>query len=99
MPSDKRHSVDRRDFMKHAAAAGAAAVTAGTPIPQAMAAQGPMASSTPSEADSLTQTTCGSDFMVDVIKALNVPYVCGNPGSSFRGLHESIVNYGGNTQP
>ena len=37
--------------------------------------------------------------MVDVIKSLGVPYVCGNPGSSFRGLQESIVTYGGNEQP
>ena len=34
--------------------------------------------------------------MVDVIKSLGFEYVCANPGSSFRGLHESIVNYGGN---
>jgi len=26
-------------------------------------------------------------------------YICANPGSSFRGLHESVVNYGGNTKP
>jgi thiamine pyrophosphate-dependent acetolactate synthase large subunit-like protein len=37
--------------------------------------------------------------MVDVIKSLGFEYVCANPGSSFRGLHESIINYGGNTAP
>jgi len=37
--------------------------------------------------------------MVDVIKALGFEYFCANPGSSFRGLHESIINYGGNSQP
>src|SRR5438874_10438265 len=31
----------------------------------------------------------GSDFMVDVFKSLGFEYVCANPGSSFRGLHES----------
>lgn len=41
----------------------------------------------------------GSDYMVDVIKALGFEYVCANPGSSFRGLHESVINYGGNTAP
>ncbi|NBZ99933.1 MAG: thiamine pyrophosphate-binding protein, partial [Betaproteobacteria bacterium] len=41
----------------------------------------------------------GSDFMVDVIKSLNVEYVAANPGSSFRSLHESVVNYGGNKSP
>ena len=41
----------------------------------------------------------GSDFMVDVIKTLGFEYVATNPGSSFRSLHESLVNYGGNTKP
>jgi len=34
-----------------------------------------------------------------VIKSLGFEYVCANPGSSFRGLHESIINYGGNKSP
>ena len=42
---------------------------------------------------------CGSDYMVDVIKSLGFEYICANPGSSFRGLHESIINYGGNQSP
>src|SRR5262245_66607454 len=33
----------------------------------------------------------GSDFMVDTIKALGFEYICANPGSSFRGLHESVI--------
>ncbi|OFW16430.1 MAG: hypothetical protein A3F70_07845 [Acidobacteria bacterium RIFCSPLOWO2_12_FULL_67_14] len=37
--------------------------------------------------------------MVDVLKALNIEYVASNPGSSFRGIHESIINYGGNKMP
>ncbi len=37
--------------------------------------------------------------MVDVLKSLEFDYVCANPGSSFRGLHESLVNYGGNSRP
>ncbi|MGI9258954.1 MAG: thiamine pyrophosphate-binding protein [Gammaproteobacteria bacterium] len=41
----------------------------------------------------------GSDFMVDVLKSLEFDYVCSNPGSSFRGMHESIINYGGNESP
>ena len=41
----------------------------------------------------------GSDFMVDVIKSLGIEYCAANPGSSFRGLHESIINYGGNRNP
>lgn len=41
----------------------------------------------------------GSDFMVDVIKAAGIRYVAAVAGSSFRGLHESIVNHGGNSDP
>jgi acetolactate synthase I/II/III large subunit len=41
----------------------------------------------------------GSDFMVDVLQRLNIGYLAINPGSSFRGLHESVVNYGENTRP
>ncbi len=38
----------------------------------------------------------GSDVMVDSIKACGFRYVALNPGSSYRGLHDSLVNYGGN---
>jgi acetolactate synthase-1/2/3 large subunit len=41
----------------------------------------------------------GSDFMVDVIKSLGFEYVASMPGSSFRGLQESFINYGGNQAP
>src|SRR5215472_2701554 len=40
-----------------------------------------------------------SDFMVDVIKSLDIEYVPCNPAQSFRGLHESLINYGGNKKP
>ncbi|HZS02120.1 MAG TPA: thiamine pyrophosphate-binding protein [Chloroflexota bacterium] len=41
----------------------------------------------------------GSDVVVDVLRALDVEYVALNPGSSYRGLHDSLVNYGGNQRP
>ena len=41
----------------------------------------------------------GSDFMVDVIKTLDIEYLPSNPASSFRGLHELLINYGGNKKP
>jgi len=47
----------------------------------------------------LTAERPGSDFMVDILKYLGFEYVCANPGSSFRSLHESIINYGGNKAP
>ena len=41
----------------------------------------------------------GSDFMVDVLRALDIDYVATNPASSCRGLHESINNYAMNKKP
>ncbi len=41
----------------------------------------------------------GSDFMVDVIKTLDIKYLPSNPASSFRAIHESLINYGGNRMP
>src|SRR5215813_6594891 len=41
----------------------------------------------------------GSDFMVDVIKTLDIKYVPANCASSYRGIHESLINYGGNKMP
>ncbi|MBI4200286.1 MAG: thiamine pyrophosphate-binding protein [Chloroflexi bacterium] len=41
----------------------------------------------------------GSDVMVEVLRRLGVEYVFLNPGATLRGLHESIVNYGGNAKP
>ena len=40
-----------------------------------------------------------SDYMVDVIKSMKIEYIYSNPASSFRGLHESLINYGKNTMP
>src|SRR5262249_50993914 len=40
-----------------------------------------------------------SDFMIDVIKSLKIDHVYANPASSFRGLHESLINYGKHTMP
>jgi thiamine pyrophosphate-dependent acetolactate synthase large subunit-like protein len=37
--------------------------------------------------------------MVDVIKALDIKYIPSNAASSFRALHESIIDYGGNSKP
>lgn len=37
--------------------------------------------------------TYGSDVMVDAMRAFDLPFLSLNPGSSFRGLHDSLVNY------
>jgi acetolactate synthase I/II/III large subunit len=46
-----------------------------------------------------THTTCGSDFMLDVMRNLGIEYVAAIPGNTFKGLHESIINYGMMTAP
>ena len=38
-----------------------------------------------------------SDVIVDLLQAYDVEYVATNPGASFRGLHDSLVNYGDNS--
>jgi acetolactate synthase-1/2/3 large subunit len=102
--------VGRRGFLKGAAggvATGLAAGTAVTIAPAVALAQQPSAqplsktaeTAPPANLEVLTADRPGSDFMVDVIKSLHLDYICANPGSSFRALHESLVNYGGNTSP
>jgi thiamine pyrophosphate-dependent acetolactate synthase large subunit-like protein len=51
------------------------------------------------QATAAAVTTPASDFMVDVIKTLDIDYVAVNPGSAFDGLHESLINYGQNKKP
>jgi len=41
----------------------------------------------------------GSDLIVDLLKALDIDYVALNPGSSFRGIHDSLVNYESGRKP
>lgn len=41
----------------------------------------------------------GSDAIAQMLRALRVPYVLLNPGASFRGLHDSLVNHLGNSDP
>ena len=105
MKTSNHTGVGRRRFLKGAAAGAAAMVT--TPL----AAQGPAGQTAPPSADAppsasggaaidvYTTDRPGSDFMVDVIKSLDFEYVAANPGSSFRALHESLINYGGNKAP
>ena len=41
----------------------------------------------------------GSDAIAAAIRELDIPYVALNPGSSYRGLHDSLVNHLGNRRP
>ncbi len=44
-------------------------------------------------------TVWGSDVIADMLRVMDIPYVLLNPGASFRGLHDSIVNHLGNEKP
>ena len=100
--------LDRRGFLKSAAAAaGAGAVSvaahaaAADKPAESKAAKGAAAAPGKIKLPTGQRTIArpGSDFMVDVIKTLDLDYVASNPGSSFRSLHESTVNYGNNKKP
>ncbi len=109
---DPRPEVSRRKFLAGVAVAGASATAAKAATPGTTAADvkrlpaaiEPMAhqvateTAVPKEMPHLVGKP-NSDFMVDVIKSLNIDYVYSNPASSFRGLHESLINYGKNTKP
>ncbi len=107
--SDKKFSgvgLDRRDFLK-GAATGAAALTLPGANAQHGGSTGPtMPPPTPEQmtrdAGNVSPGAMpggkavkpGSDFMVDALRDLSIEYIAANPGSSFEGLQESLVNYG-----
>jgi thiamine pyrophosphate-dependent acetolactate synthase large subunit-like protein len=40
-----------------------------------------------------------SDAIAEVLRRLEIPFIALNPGASYRGLHDSLVNYLGNARP
>ena len=98
MARNERPPVGRRRFLKNAAAGAAAVVTAPVAAHATVQGQQGQDSAAP-RADVYTTDRPGADFMVDVLKSLDFEYVAANPGSSFRGIHESLINYGHNTKP
>ena len=109
MAKKEKSAVGRRGFLK-GAAVGAAAIAAG-PAGQAQAptnapssrpaalpptpAQRAAETSPPAEDIQIVERP-GSDYMVDVFNSLGLEYLFATPGSSFRGIHESAINHGGN---
>jgi acetolactate synthase-1/2/3 large subunit len=99
----------RRNFLKGATLAGAATLASPTGVQAQLAHPNPrvtamvrpdlVAETMPPSNDPVTQTSSGGDFMVDVLKTLNIDYCAINPASSFRGIQEAIINYGQNTKP
>jgi acetolactate synthase-1/2/3 large subunit len=108
-------STDRRRFLKSAGLAGAAALSipgaAGAQQAPANAAAPPRAIPLPTRTDAqetvippapaevAVSGRYGADQMVDVIKSLGIEYIAINPANTFRALHESLVNHGGNKTP
>ncbi len=103
----KQNTIDRRSFLKGAAAAGAAAAAAGASVKLATAADtageaGKAAEKTKAPAKLPSETFIthpGSDFMADVLKKIGLQYIAINPAAGFRSLQESIINYLGNKNP
>jgi len=100
---DDANGLDRRSFLKGAAAAGAAVATGGQ---LAAAADMPSSGEKPAEKAAAAKlpsetfiTRPGSDFMADVLKAIGLQYVAINPAAGFRSLQESLINYSGNKNP
>lgn len=44
-------------------------------------------------------TFWGSDTVAECLRAMHIPYLALNPGASYRGLHDSLVNHLGNASP
>ena len=106
--------VDRRKFLTGTAVAATATAvksSAADATGAAGAASARLPSALPPNAQTIAAETttpqelpriggvAGSDFMVDVIKSLDIKYLPANCASSYRGIHESLINYGGNKMP
>ena len=110
MTKSRKNPAGRRDFLRSVVAGAATLAAPAEALPAAPPATSlpthgmpllPPVNETdpPAEIEVLTMDRCGSDFMVDVLKSLGIEYVCSVAGSSFRALHESVINYGGNEKP
>jgi thiamine pyrophosphate-dependent acetolactate synthase large subunit-like protein len=111
MAKSETPGLHRRGFLKGVVAAGGATMaapkTAGAQASQPAKADAPTPTAAaqakerdrPPEVERLTTEKTGSDFMVDVCKTLNLDYIAACPGSTFRALQESFINYGANKHP
>ena len=111
MAEPESAALHRRRFLKGMVVAGGATI-AGPPNVHAELAEKPSGNALPPDAaakanererppevERLTTEKTGSDFMVDVCKSLDLDYVAACPGSTFRALQESFINYGQNKRP
>ncbi len=109
-PSKTGSKISRRGFIGASVVGGATTVLAPTALGNTNeAATNPAKSLPPSEAQMEREVgssmppepihnvkRAASDLMVQVLRDLEIEYVALNPGSSFEGLQESLVNYGDN---
>jgi len=117
-----KHSVDRRGFLKSAAAGAAASASAlvagdaanaqtarpadqatpgrprtaqaGIPPPTEQQLARETGAAAPPSVPPRTIVRPGSDLMVDALTSVGIQFVMANPGSSFEGLQESLINHG-----
>src|SRR6185312_7085841 len=107
--SEKVTDVTRRQLLAGAALGGMVAAAAAPLLASAQTSAGEAhaqtrdPSSTPpaykAEQRELTFSSCGGDYMTDVLRGLGIEYFAATPGNTFMGLHESVINYGMLTQP
>src|SRR5258708_37950447 len=101
----------RRNFLKGAGSVGAAAAAAVPPpvaanampavAPEKLKAAlpGPLqiaAETMPPANGPVNQPTSGGDFMTDALNSLGIEYMAINCASSYRGLHQALVNHAHN---
>jgi thiamine pyrophosphate-dependent acetolactate synthase large subunit-like protein len=116
MAKSNKTPVNRRGFLKGAAASAAAGATAlvtnvataeaqnradGTGAASVAGAPAPTEEQLARDAGNVRPpanvravTRAGSDLMVQAIRDLGIEYVAANPGSTFEGIQESVINYG-----
>ena len=101
-PEDKTSedsSVDRRSFIKAAAATGAALATGAQSISAQVTGGTAAGAAGAEEVEITSEGKHGSDFMMDVLKQMDFEFMTINTHSDSAGLQESVINYMGNTNP
>src|SRR6202451_1585642 len=105
----RRPQASRRNFLKGVGLVGAAAAVTPSVAANAMpavqsekliaappGARQIAAETMPPPYSPVNQTSSGGDFMTDVLNSLGIEYIAINCASSYRGLHEAIINHGNN---
>jgi len=97
----------RRGFLKGSVAGAVALATpvAASSAPAKQPGKAPLKPSRldeglgPHPDDNSYLSSAGSDYMIDVLRKTGIDRVAFVPGDTFKGLHESLINYGMLTEP